>query len=64
MTELDRADDFAHLLDAYFAGLQDAERTGNVAAQAAYASEIADIAQQMRSMLRIVVGERQRLHSQ
>lgn len=61
MTELDRAETYGELLDAYFAGLQEAQESGDVRAQAAFAGEIADIAKEMRSLLRVVVGDRQRL---
>jgi hypothetical protein len=61
-TELERADAFGDLLEANLAGLVDAYRSGDVRAQAAFAGEIADVARGMESMLRVVVGERHRIH--
>lgn len=61
-TELDRADAFGDLLEANLAGLVDAYRSGDVRAQAAFAGEIADVARGMETMLRVVVGERHRVH--
>jgi hypothetical protein len=61
-TELDRADVFGDLLEANLAGLVDAYRSGDVRAQAAFAGEIADVARGMETMLRVVVGERHRVH--
>jgi hypothetical protein len=60
MTELDRADAYGDLLDAYFTGLAEAQESGDVRAQAAFAGEIADIAQEVRLLLRVVVTDRQR----
>jgi hypothetical protein len=61
-TELERADAFGDLLEANLAGLIDAYRSGDVRAQAAFAGEIADVARSMETMLRVVVGERHRVH--
>jgi hypothetical protein len=61
-TELDRADAFGDLLEANLAGLVDAYRSGDIRAQAAFAGEIADVARGMETMLRVVVGERHRVH--
>jgi hypothetical protein len=61
-TELERADAFGDLLEANLAGLVDAYRSGDIRAQAAFAGEIADVARGMESMLRVVVGERHRIH--
>jgi hypothetical protein len=61
-TELERAEAFGDLLEANLAGLVDAYRTGDVRAQAAFAGEIADVARGMETVLRVVVGERHRVH--
>jgi len=61
-TELERADAYGDLLEANLAGLVDAYRSGDIRAQAAFAGEIADVARGMETMLRVVVGERHRVH--
>lgn len=61
LTDLERADAYGDLLEANLEGLVDAYRNGDVRAQAAFAGEIADVAQQMEAALRVVVGERYRV---
>jgi len=61
-TELERADAYGDLLEANLAGLVDAYKSGDVRAQAAFAGEIADVARSMETVLRVVVGERHRVH--
>lgn len=63
MTEFDQADAYGDLLDANIEGLHDAQEAGDVRAQAAFAGEIAELATGMRSLLRVVVGDRRRLRS-
>jgi hypothetical protein len=62
LTELEQADAFGDLLEANLGGLADAYRSGDVRAQAAFAGEIADVARGLETMLRVVVGERHRVH--
>jgi hypothetical protein len=64
LTDLERAEAYGDLLEANLEGLVDAYRSGDVRAQAAFAGEIAGVAQSMESALRVVVGERYRMQGQ
>jgi hypothetical protein len=61
LTDLERAEAYGDLLEANLEGLVDAYRSGDVRAQAAFAGEIAGVAQHMETALRVVVGERYRV---
>lgn len=61
VTELERAEWFGDLLDVNIAGYEEARRSGDLRAQAAFVGEIEELATEMRTMLRVVLGERRRV---